>query len=184
MSRARNARRAVSRRTTEYDEQCVVIEWCDRFVVEWSRDRFAPLGRFVYAVPNGEVLNSHTFTNEQRMARIGRLRRSGFRRGACDLIIDLPRGVFHGARLEMKANGNRPEPHQAVFMATLLEAGYHVGWADGAGDAIAWLMQYCALGLFDAGRPTGAALGTHRPEIAGSIPAPATIALPEEVSHG
>lgn len=180
MSR-RNLRRL---RPSEYEEQCAVVAWADFTVVEYALDRFCPLGRFLYSIPNGEVLNSGQFDSKQRIARIGRLRRSGFRAGALDLALDLPRGQYHGARLEMKSDGNRPSTAQGEWMATLIEACYHVGWADNAGDAIAWLRAYVALGLFQfAGRPNGEAPGLHRPEIAGSTPAPATIDGTEEASH-
>lgn len=180
MSRARNLRRL---RPLEWDEQCTVVEWADLYVVEYARDRFGPLGRFLYAVPNGEAINSGHFTDKQRAARIGRLRRGGFRKGALDLCLDLPRARFHGARLEMKSAGNRPSVDQAEWMRSLLEVGYHVGWADNSADAILWLKAYADLGLFDAGRPSGAAPGLHRPEIAGSNPAPATIPETQEASH-
>lgn len=176
-------RRGLRRLTPlEYDEQCVVIAWADRTNVDVGSGVWRPLGRYLYAIPNGEVLNSGLFDKNQRMARIGRLRRAGFRKGALDLCLDLPRGPYHGARLEMKSAGNRPTDDQAQWMVALLEAGYHVGWADSAGDAIAWLRDYVALGRFrqpvieihNAGGPGGQAPGMHRPDEAGSTPAPAT----------
>lgn len=173
-------------RATEAQEQQAVVQWADHTVVEVTRDRFHSLGRFLYAVPNGEVLNSGLFGARQRMARIARLRAVGFRSGILDLVLDLPRGPYHGARLEMKRRGERPSDAQRACIATFREAGYHADWRDNADDAIAWLKAYLELGLFDsAAWRSGSAPGGHRPEVAGSIPAAATLdtmSIHQEVS--
>lgn len=162
-----------------------MIAWADLTVVEVTRDRFHPLGRYLYAVPNGEVMNSGVYSPKQRLGRMGRLRRIGFRAGIPDLVLDLPRGAYHGARLEMKRLGEEPTPAQLSTLEVLRGAGYHADWRAGADAAIAWFRAYLDLGLFNAAAwRSGSAPGIVSPEVAGSNPAAATLDTMTPTSGG
>jgi hypothetical protein len=57
------------------------------------------LGHFAYAPPNGLWIPG---TVQQRIQTIMAQRRVGMKKGIPDVIIDLPMGHWHGARLELK----------------------------------------------------------------------------------
>jgi hypothetical protein len=124
----------------EDDEQAAVIEWAQlvRVVVG---DRVVPLSDHLYAVPNGATF-SFRGTKEQRFARLRRLRRLGFQDGCLDLNLDLARGRFHGARLEMKTHRGLVSPAQHAWIERHTRAGYFATVAFGARQAIDVLSDY------------------------------------------
>ncbi len=69
----------------------------------------------LYAVPMGG----------RRDARTGAImKREGARAGAPDLVLDVPRGQFHGLRIELKKEDGVVSDEQRAFLKALVEQGY------------------------------------------------------------
>lgn len=117
-----------SPRQEESRIQCACIRW-------WSVNhaRFGVPEIALYSVPNGGY-------RDERTAAI--LKREGLRAGACDLVLDVARGRFHGARVELKTAEGRPSKAQEEFIAMLNAQGYCAVVKYGYGEAIAFLAAY------------------------------------------
>jgi hypothetical protein len=53
-----------------------------------------------------------------------RLQRLGMRKGASDLFIAYPSGLYHGAWLELKRRTGKLSEHQKLFLHDMTEQGY------------------------------------------------------------
>jgi hypothetical protein len=93
----------------------------------WWKCQHKALGvraeNLLYAVPNGQ----------KRTARQGAwLKAEGLRAGCPDLILDVPRGPYHGMRIEMKSAAGTAGPLQKQWQLDLIAQGYHAvickGW--------------------------------------------------------
>jgi hypothetical protein len=84
--------------------------------------RFPELG-LLFAIPNGARL---------RPAVAKTMKEEGLRRGVLDLCLPVPRGVFHGLWIEMKAPAEPgfkkgyPSPAQKWWIEQLRRQGYAV----------------------------------------------------------
>ena len=138
------ARKAARRASvpTEWQEQVAVVDWADQraIAVDGALRR---VGEFLYAVPNGSMLGGDA---RLRAIQVGRLKRAGMRVGVLDLVLDLPRGRFHGLRLEMKRRGGRPSSEQREWVDRLRSVGYDAQIAEGAEEAIKIIVAYLAQG--------------------------------------
>lgn len=118
-------------RRSEHDEQVAVIEWA-----EWEARQWPEL-RNLFAVPNAG----------QRHPAVGRkMRKEGLKRGVPDLFLDVPRGRYHGLRIEMKVRPNTLTPEQQDWMTRLTDQGYYVAVCYGAEPAIRTIKAYLQLG--------------------------------------
>jgi hypothetical protein len=108
-------------RYPEHESQKAVILW-------WKLQHKA-LGvraeNLLYAVPNGA----------KRSPRQGAwLKAEGLRPGCPDLILDVPRGPYHGMRIEMKSPAGRADELQKQWQLDLIAQGYHAvickGWEE------------------------------------------------------
>lgn len=140
-----SARKSARRKAvpTEWQEQVAVVDWADRLTISVNGEPHR-LGAFLYAVPNGSILGGDA---KLRAIQVGRLKRAGMRPGVLDLVLDLPRGPFHGLRLEMKRHGGRASPEQREWLARLRSVGFDAHVAEGAEEAIAIIQAYLAEGL-------------------------------------
>lgn len=120
------------RKPTEHEEQAAVIKWAAD-----NRQKHPDLALLAH-VPNGEYRDMNT-------AR--RLAAAGVRGGYPDLLLDVPRGPYHGLRIELKRRdgGSGVSRVQAAWLHALREQGYAVCVAHGAHAAVAALMTYLAL---------------------------------------
>jgi hypothetical protein len=75
-------------RTTE--EDLIQIAYFD--LIKAYRDKYEDL-KMVYSIPNG--LRLHPLTAQKAVD-------SGLTKGIWDVAIDVPRGTYHGARMEIK----------------------------------------------------------------------------------
>lgn len=125
--------------STEEDEQAAVLEWVEIVRVAVG-GLIVPLSDHFYAVPNGAHIASGT--PGQRAQRVARLRRIGFRDGALDLNLDLPRGKYHGCRVEMKSHGGVVTPAQHQWIERHNRAGYFATVAWGSQQAIQVFCDY------------------------------------------
>lgn len=92
---------------SEYELQAAVITECK------SRALLIPDYDWVYAIPNGQY-------------RPGERLEPGTATGYPDLGWDLPRGGYHGARVELKYYKNPLGPEQKRWHARLVGQGYYV----------------------------------------------------------
>lgn len=112
-------------------EQRNVITWCD------LQNGPYVLARRVYSIPNG----SH-----KTAATAMKFKREGLRAGYPDLGLDVPRGGFHGLRIEMKrVRGGRLSAEQEDWIVFLLDQGYKAVVCKGADEAIQAIKDYLAL---------------------------------------
>lgn len=75
-------------------EQEALIQWADLTVINGHR-----VGNYLVHVPN---------EGKRGPKAASEFKRAGGRAGYPDLILDLPSGVWHGLRIEMKAKGGKP----------------------------------------------------------------------------
>ena len=84
----------------------------------------------------------------------GKLKASGQKKGYPDIILDKPRGRYHGLRIELKAApdpatgyaGGQLSEFQVVSLNRLHAEGYYSTLCIGPDDAIATITRYLALG--------------------------------------
>ncbi len=120
------ARRNVSGAGSESHEQVLVIAHLRAFHPDV----------LVASVPNG---------GKRGKREAARLKAEGVLPGYPDLLIDEPRGGFHGLRVEMKrTKGGRLSADQRRVIALLRARGYAVATCHGAADAIETIECYLA----------------------------------------
>lgn len=114
-----------------------------KFVIQELRLRFPVMAKHIAAVPNGQM-------RDRRVAK--RLKEEGVSPGYPDLLLDYPRGPFHGFRCEMKRIDATPSKwlkHQREWAARLNEVGFLSVVALGRASAIDQFERYWDLGEFD-----------------------------------
>lgn len=107
-------------------------------VVEWARvleKRQPELGN-LYHVPN---------EGKRSAAEAARQARMGLKPGVPDLILDVPKGRYHGLRVEMKVKPNRTTPAQDEWLHRLYKQGYFVAVCYSATEAIHAIQVYLTL---------------------------------------
>lgn len=95
------------------------------------------------AVPHGDL---------RKPGVAGRLKAEGVSPGYPDILIDVPRGPFHGMRIEMKRRQrslSRVDDAQRAWGARLNGAGYLAVVARGCDHAMDQVLAYSALGRFN-----------------------------------
>jgi len=102
---------------SEHLHQAALFSWADAAGI--------PELRMLFAVPNGGWRGPHPAT-----AR--RLKDEGVRPGVPDIYLDVPRGEWHGLRIELKIKGGRLSPAQVKWLEKYSEYGYRAvccyGW--------------------------------------------------------
>lgn len=124
---------------TEAEEQAAVIKWA----ADHRQKR--PELRLLFHIPNGEYRDMNT-------AR--RLKALGVRGGYPDLALDVPRGAYHGLRIELKRrSGGAVSREQDAWLSALAQQGYAVAVALGAHEAVSIITTYLALPVPPAPEP-------------------------------
>lgn len=85
--------------------------------VTWFRLQYPEYYYNFYSVPNGV----HTSRTQAII-----LKQEGMVAGVSDLILDVPRGEYHGLRIEMKTHskGSRQRDTQVAFQKAMEKQGY------------------------------------------------------------
>jgi len=107
-----------------------------RSVILWWAYSHKVLGipeHLLFSVPNGGY--RHPF--EAKL-----LREEGMRSGVADLILLVPRGIYHGMALEMKSQEGRLSPEQKEWAAAATSQGYLCVVAYSTEEAIKFLTDY------------------------------------------
>lgn len=109
----------------EFYEQCLVFA-----TVEVEDPELYEL---MAAVPNGGYRTPKA---------AGERKAEGQKKGYPDIVVDLPAGVYHGARIEMKAEGGAASAEQKERLRLLSERGYYCALCVGADEALLVLRRY------------------------------------------
>ena len=121
--------------SSEHDDQVALFEYA---ALRANQDDAWAL---LYAVPNGGA----------RHPIVGaKLKAEGVKAGYPDIGLDVPRGPYHGARVEMKHGRNKPTDRQQWWIDQLHRQGYFVAVCYGFDDAKDTLEWYLGLDHADA----------------------------------
>lgn len=91
------------------------------------------------AIPNG---------GDRHGAVAAKMKAEGVKKGYPDYLLDVPRGDFHGLRIELKrinASPSDTKPEQKAWHARLRDAGYRVEVCKGWEAAWAVLCDYLSI---------------------------------------
>lgn len=120
----------------EWEEQAAFFDWFDRAAFGLA----VPSRNLMLSIPNGAILGGDA---RLRAMQAARLKATGMRTGACDVLLLVARGGFHGMLIEFKRRkGSRVEPEQDAFIADARRAGYNAVVAWGADEAIRAVSAY------------------------------------------
>jgi hypothetical protein len=105
-------------RDDEHAHQVALFAWAE------SVRRQYPDLRWMHSVPNGGVRSPRT---------AGRMKAEGVRRGVVDVFLDVPKGGYHGLRIELKRpKGGSLTTEQREWIDGYRERGYRAevcrGW--------------------------------------------------------
>lgn len=114
---------------SESEEQQAVIKWAEDCVKYSIYSELALL----YHVPNG---------GKRSKSEAARLKREGVKAGVPDLVLPVPRGVYHGLYIEMKTDIGKTSKEQDEWLEALREQGYYATDCHGAKSAIRVLEWY------------------------------------------
>lgn len=118
-----------ARAPSEHDEQAALFAWAA------ANEAAHPELCMLAAVPNGGYRPQST---------AARLKAEGVRAGYPDVLLDVPRGRFHGLRIELKRadRANHATPAQGAWIERLRYYGYCAIVAYGAQEAIGAIQAY------------------------------------------
>lgn len=94
----------------ESQEQCALFEWAAYNLGN------KPELKLMFHVPNG---------GWRKPREAARLKREGVKPGVPDVCLPVPKGMYHGLWIEMKAKGNYPTPEQRIWLKNLNLQGYY-----------------------------------------------------------
>lgn len=113
---------------TEAQEQGALVRWWSVACRQYGLPAFA-----LYHIPN---------EGSGSAIRGRHLREQGVRSGCPDLSLDVPRGKYHGLRIEMKRKGGRVSAAQLEFLSWLEGQGYRTGVCFGWTEAKDLILDY------------------------------------------
>ena len=115
---------------TEDQHQAALIQWSQQASI---RRKYPDL-KLMYHIPN-----ERKCTPQQG----ARLKRIGVKSGVPDLDLPVPRGNYHGMRIEMKTENGRTSENQKWWIDELTKQGYYCvvcrGWEDAARQIEAYM---------------------------------------------
>lgn len=103
----------------------------------WERAQLDPVLRnYLYHIPNGGKRNAR---------EAARFKRMGVRAGVHDYHLPVPRGIYHGLWVELKAGRGKPTAAQIEWARKMSEAGHAVAIETGWENAIKTMLAYLSL---------------------------------------
>lgn len=120
---------------SEHDQQVMVVRW---FKMQYPKYKDC-----IMSIPNGSVINGQA--NSKVFARLKWMIAEGFKAGASDLFIAVPRGGKHGMWVEMKdikKTLSSVTEAQIDHIECMKESGYEAIWAAGFDIAKAAIHTY------------------------------------------
>ena len=115
---------------TEDGEQQAVLQWAELMQKRW------PQLCMLYHVPNEA---------KRSKATAARMAAMGLRAGVPDLCLDAPAGKYHGLRIELKVEPNRPTEQQKKWLRNLRISGYFAAVCYSAPAAQSLIADYLSL---------------------------------------
>lgn len=116
-----------------------------RAVIHWWQLAHRILGvsdaNLLYAIPNGGKRNAR---------EAARMKTEGIRAGIPDLFLAVPRDVYHGLFIELKAPNGRISEAQKAVIASLRHLGYYVDVCRSFDEALRRIEGYLKLPKPDA----------------------------------
>ena len=88
--------------------------------VKWFRYQYSEYKDLLFAIPNGLPI----FDKELRVKIYNRLNREGLKAGVPDLFLALPRGIYHGAFIEIKYDSDGLRKKQVDMIRALEQQNY------------------------------------------------------------
>ena len=133
MTNTSNISKTDSKRNTQnLSEDSIQI-----MVMRWARTvehNGRPLADYLHHSPNG---------GSRHIAEAAKFKRMGVKRGYPDLILDVAKGGYHGARIELKkAAGGRASKEQKERLQMLTDEGYYAVVAKGYDEAVQVISKY------------------------------------------
>lgn len=119
--------------SNEHQHQVNVIRWSLAHRVQY------PDLKLLHAVPNG---------GRRDPIEAKHLQDEGLKKGVPDLDLPVPRGKYHGLRIEMKDDTGRTSLEQDWWLGELREQGYFCEVCHGWEPAVRVLEWYLGLGEF------------------------------------
>lgn len=114
----------------EHDHQVALFQWA-----EWQSGAMPEL-KLMFAIPNGGARNIVVAT---------KLKAEGVRAGVPDIMLPVPRGLYHGLFIELKKPKGTVQPNQREWIAALGLQGYRsvicYGWEEAKDTVLAYLKQ-------------------------------------------
>ena len=107
-------------------------------VFEWAlinRHKWPDLD-MMFHIPNG---------GSRHPIEAANLKRQGVKAGVPDIFLPVPRKIYHGLFIEMKAGKNKTTTAQDGWIDALLAQGYAVAVCRGFDNAIAIIIEYLNL---------------------------------------
>lgn len=120
-----------NRLRSESTEQEAIIRWCNNHLQQF------PELKLIFHVPNGGSRNK---------AEAARLKAQGVKSGVSDLVLPVPRGIYHGLFIELKYGDGRPTKSQKDFIEAVTKQGYLAMCIWGAEAAVNLLTEYLQTG--------------------------------------
>jgi len=114
---------------TEAQHQAALMKWTQQAGV---RAKYPEL-KFLFHVPNGGARNPIEGKH---------LKAAGVKRGVPDLMLPVPRGVYHGLWIELKTDKGKASPEQEWWIAELRKNGYAAEVRRGWKEAVGLLVKY------------------------------------------
>lgn len=140
----------MKRKTThppEYAEQSALVRW--------FRRQYPKLQKLLIANLNGAKLapvNGKAFAHLSEAARRGiawkRLEEQGAVKGAADLFLSIPSGIYAGLYIEMKTMHGRQSPEQKEFEKAVIENGFGYCVPKGFESAKKCVLSYLETGEY------------------------------------
>lgn len=88
--------------------------------VKWFRYQYSEYKDLLFAIPNGLPI----FDKELRVKIYNRLNKEGLKAGVPDLFLALPRGIYHGAFIEIKYDSDGLRKKQVDMICALEQQNY------------------------------------------------------------
>ncbi len=88
--------------------------------VKWFRYQYSEYKDLLFAIPNGLPI----FDKELRVKIYNRLNKEGLKAGVPDLFLAVPKGIYHGAFIEIKYGDDRLRKNQFDMIELLSANGY------------------------------------------------------------
>jgi hypothetical protein len=114
-------------KSIESAEQQALMQWAELSLGN------RPELKLLYHIPNGGKRNKIT---------AARLKKEGVKAGVPDLCLPVPRGMYHGMYIEMKAPKGKTTKNQDEWIKSLEEQGYYVVVCHGWEKAMSELLYY------------------------------------------